>query len=173
MVRGFGFFHDGSCDTLFRFHGTILFAPRPPGTISPNDPGNLEGFPLSAQGILERRQMEAFMLAFDSNLAPIVGQQVTLARGNSAAALPRIELMMARAGAGDCELVAHILGEGFLYVGDGKFRSGRSRHLKIPLAVLTALSKTRLGEVTFTCVPPGSGERIAGDRDDGDHGDDD
>ncbi len=167
QVRGFGFFHDGSCDTLFRFHGTILFAPRPAGTISPNDPGNSEGFPLSAQGILERKQMEQFMLAFDSNLAPIVGQQVTLARGNSAAALPRIELMTARADAGDCEVVAHILGEGFLYVGGGKFRSGRHSHVKVPLAVLIALSKSRLGEVTFTCVPPGSGERIAGDRDEG------
>ena len=108
------------------------------------------------------------MLAFDSNLAPIVGQQVTLARGNSAAALPRIELMMARADAGECELVAHVLSEGFVYIGEGKFRSGRNRHVKVPLAVLSALSKTRLGEATFTCVPPGSGERIAGDREEGD-----
>jgi hypothetical protein len=171
QVRGFGFFHDGSVDTLFRFHSTILFAPRPPGTISPTDPGNLEGFPLSAQGILERKQMEAFMLVFDSNLAPIVGQQATLRKDNEAAVLPRIDLMMARADAGECDLVARILGEGFLYVGNGQFRSERSRHVRLPLSALKAIAKTRFGEATFTCVPPGTGERHCEDR--GDEGEED
>src|SRR6185436_7526887 len=30
QVRGFGYFHDGSCDTLFRFHSTVVFLQRPP-----------------------------------------------------------------------------------------------------------------------------------------------
>ena len=40
------------------------------------------------------------MLAFDTDLAPIVGQQVTLDAGNAGVAGPRINTLMARAGAG-------------------------------------------------------------------------
>jgi len=58
------------------------------------------------------------MLAFDSDLAPIVGQQVTLTEGNAASAGPRIPLLRARAEqpftsqilgptAAECDLVAH------------------------------------------------------------------
>ena len=38
------------------------------------------------------------MLAFDTDLAPIVGQQVTLTSTNAAVANPRIDLLIARAG---------------------------------------------------------------------------
>jgi hypothetical protein len=44
QVRGFGFIHDGSVDTVFRFHGATVFAqtPRIPGGIpliaDPMDP---------------------------------------------------------------------------------------------------------------------------------------
>jgi len=34
----------------------------------------------------EQRNLEQFMLAFDSNLAPIVGQQITLTNGNAGVA---------------------------------------------------------------------------------------
>ncbi len=52
------------------------------------------------------QQLEQFMLAFDSNLAPIVGQQVTLTSTNGAASSgPRIDLLIARAAAGECDLV--------------------------------------------------------------------
>ncbi len=165
QVRGFGFFHDGSVDTLFRFHSTVLFLQRPPGTISPIDPGNPDGFPPTAQGFLERRQMEEFMLVFDSNLAPLVGQQATLHPRNAAAAVPRIELMMAGAERGACELVAHAGGEGFLYEGRRKFRSDRKGRARVPFAELRARATTGHGELTFTCVPPGSGFRIGLDRD--------
>jgi len=82
QVRGFGFLHDGSIDTLFRFHGS--------GVFSLND--------------TEQRNLEQFMLAFDSNLAPIVGQQITLTNGNAGVAGPRIDLLIARAAANECEL---------------------------------------------------------------------
>ena len=36
------------------------------------------GFDGPSSGDVKRRQMEQFMLAFDTDLAPIVGQQVTL-----------------------------------------------------------------------------------------------
>jgi hypothetical protein len=53
-----------------------------------------------------RSNVEAFLLAFDSNLAPIVGQQVTLTRQNAAEVGPRIDLLIARAEADECDLVA-------------------------------------------------------------------
>src|SRR6185295_1540800 len=80
QVRGFGFFHDGSVVTMFRFHGNAAFTTAV----------NPEGFPLDAAGDEQRRQVEAFLLVFDANLAPIVGQQVTFTGGNGAVAAPRL-----------------------------------------------------------------------------------
>jgi hypothetical protein len=165
QIRGFGYNHDGVCDTLFRFHGAVVFMQRPKGFLSERDPGNPTGIPFSEEGIVERQNLAKFMLAFDSNLRPIVGQQVTFTPDNQSAALPRLQLMMARADAGDCELVAKRGGRGYLYVGNGKFRTDRSHEGKIPEAALRALSHHCGGEVTFTCVPPGSGQRIGLDRD--------
>ena len=120
QVRGFGFQHDGVFDTLFRFHHVIGF------TANPDNPG---GFPPGAAGELLRRQVEAFLLAFDSNMAPIVGQQVTLTLRNAAAAHRRIDLLIARAEAAECDLVAKTrvgpAERGFLYVGGRSFIADR------------------------------------------------
>jgi hypothetical protein len=62
QIRGHGFLHDGSVDTLFNFVGAGAFF-----------------FPSDAM----RRNMVEFLLAFDSDLAPIVGQQVTRHSGNA------------------------------------------------------------------------------------------
>ncbi|MBI2931570.1 MAG: hypothetical protein HYY16_07945, partial [Planctomycetes bacterium] len=165
QVRGFGFLHDGSVDTLFRFHSTVLFLQRPPGTISPRDPGNPEGFPPNVTGFQERKAMEQFMLAFPSNLKPIVGQQVTLTASNLAAVEGRLALMMARADMGDCELVAKGGGRGYLYIGGGWFQTDRSSDAPIADAALRASAMEPEGELTYTCVPPESGWRIGLDRD--------
>jgi hypothetical protein len=45
-------------------------------------------------------------MAFPTNLAPIVGQQITLARSSSAAVAARVDLLRQRADAGECDLVA-------------------------------------------------------------------
>src|SRR5438034_11694546 len=78
-----------SVDTLFRFHNATVFN----GGFNPNG------------GDTTRRQVEQFVLAFDSNLAPIVGQQTTLTNTNAATAGPRIDLLLARAGQNECEVV--------------------------------------------------------------------
>ena len=53
---------------------------------------------------------------------------------------------------------------GFLYVGSGRFNTDRRALPAIPEIAVRGLAK--LGHpVTFTCVPVGSGERIAVDRD--------
>src|SRR5262249_56220294 len=82
QVRGFGFLHDGSIDTLFRFHGSQVFS-------------------LSDS---EQLDLEAFMFAFDSNLAPIVGQSITLTSTSPASVGTRIGLLIARAAAGERDL---------------------------------------------------------------------
>ncbi|HEX7899833.1 MAG TPA: hypothetical protein VF950_18835 [Planctomycetota bacterium] len=165
QVRGFGFMHDGSCDTLFRFHTTIVFFKRAPGTISPRDPGNPDGFPPDLNGFLDRKAMEDFMLAFPSNLKPIVGQQATLTDGNLAALGDRLALMIARAEARDCDLIARVGDRGFLYLGAGLFRPDRRRDAPVADLALRARATLPGGEVTYTCVPPGSGYRLALDRD--------
>ncbi len=177
QVRGFGFLHDGSNDTLARFHNSIVFRFRLPGALSPLDPGNPGGFPFVAPdhplaGTLNplsekmRRQMEQFMLAFDSNLAPVVGQQVTLTRDNVTAAVPRIDLLVQRADAGECELVVRETGEherGYLYSGGGRFKTDRAHDPALGASALRA--RSRHAPLTYTCVPPGSGVRMALDRD--------
>jgi len=183
QVRGFGFLHDGSVDTVFRFVSGSVFLQRPsnpnfgidPRTPSElldangKDPGNAGGLPNPAipnQDLVTlRRDIEAFLLAFDSNLAAIVGQQVTLTKRNGAVAGPRIDLLMARSDAHECDLVAKNRLGGFLYIGNGKFRSSRHRVPTIPDALLRTAALLPDGEITYTCTPPGSGVRIGIDRD--------
>ncbi len=161
QIRGFGFRHDGNVDTVFRFHHSIAFSELGTGV------GN-GGFLAGPQGDVQRRQVEAFLLASPTNLAPIVGQQITLTAANSAAVLPRVELLRQRADVGECDLVAktEILGveAGFLYVGSGAFKSDRQALPPFPEAALQFLGTHGL-PVTYTCVPPGSGERIGVDLD--------
>jgi hypothetical protein len=160
QVRGFGFLHDGSVDTLFRFVNAVGFS---------ESPTNPTGFPVNAAGDELRRQVEDFMLAFDSNLHPIVGQQVTLTAQNLASAGPRISLLIARAEAGECDLVAKRLSHthegGYVYISPGKFHGNRQGEPLLSDAELRALASESGGEVTYTCLPPGSGVRVGIDRD--------
>ena len=117
-----------------------------------------------------RRNIESFLPAFDSNMKPIVSQQVTLSAATAAAATPHIALLITRAEAGDCELVAkgatpagHSVG--FLYVGHGTFQSDRHAVPPVPAVVLRSLGLLPGHEITYTCVPLGSGRRIGIDRD--------
>ena len=108
------------------------------------------------------------MMAFDTNLAPIVGQQVTLAAASHAGEADRIDLLEARAAAGECDLVVHgLLGArvaGFLYEpSTGKFLPDTAHGAKLTDRALRALHRS--GPLTFTAVPPRSGRRIALDRD--------
>src|SRR5262245_2122308 len=149
QVRGFGFLHDGSVDTVFHFHEAVVFSVTS----------------------TEARQLEQFMMEFDSNLAPIVGQQITLTASNLAAVAPRITLLEQRAAQGECQVVAkgNVGGEqrGWLFLAPGSslYRSDRQSEPQLTSAQLRALASTPGQELTFTCVPPGSGQRIGIDRD--------
>jgi hypothetical protein len=160
-VRGFGFLHDGDIDTVFRFHHTLSFSDV---VLGPNN----GGLPSGPEGEVMRRQLERFILAFPTNLAPIVGQQITLTASSSAAVVARVDLLRQRAEVGECDLVAksELFGEeaGFAYAGSGVFRTDRQAQPRISGAVLRFLAHTG-HPVTFTCVPVGSGTRLGVDRD--------
>jgi len=174
QVRGFGFLHDGTTDTLFRFLNAIGFT-------FPDD--------------TTRRNVEQYLLAFDSDFAPIVGQQITLtSTANFANCTPgqanpdptcgRIDLMVARASASfqskfasgnaangtttECDVVVKgkIGGvpKGWVRVAAGTFQPDDGT-ANVTDASLRALAQTAGQELTYTAVPPGSGARIGIDRD--------
>ncbi len=167
QIRGFGFTGDGSTDTIFRFLTAAVFAPT-----------SNSGFPQTNPDDT-RRAVEQYLLAFDSDLAPIVGQQVTLTSANSASAGPRIDLLMARAGAPfvsktlngsvtECDLVVHVVQNGrimgFLYNPAANNFIPDNKSAPLPDAVIRALAAIPGQEVTYTAATPGSGARLVFSR---------
>jgi hypothetical protein len=251
QLRGFGFFHDGSIDTLHRFHGAAVFLARPVGSISPNDPGNARGIeavlpdpsqlpacvesfraaPLTAledlgsalelelclasspvpdicfvdptssncrdalaelaadlgdptlparfsaqirpacfqlgsmleggssqgqcfpSGLREREELESLLLAFDTNLKPMVGQQLTLHDADYDASLLR-QLFRA-AERGQCDLALRQNNRGLLVARPDGSAPERSRVANAHGHTF-ALDELDFddGPVTFTCYPP-------------------
>src|SRR5690606_11912897 len=82
QIKVFGVLHDGAIDTVENFLSALVF----------QDNGLGAGF----QTAQERRDAEQSMLAFPTDLAPIVGQQVTIDSTNSEGA-SRVELSLNRA----------------------------------------------------------------------------
>jgi DNA-binding beta-propeller fold protein YncE len=162
QVRGFGFLNDGGLDTVFRFVHGISFSDQF------NGPGS-NSIPDGPEGELQRRQLEAFILAFPTNLAPVVGQQITLTSANSAAVSSRITLLRQRADAGECDLIAKTRTDddeaGFLYAGSGLYLTDRRGKPPVTDAALRSLARSSGHPVTYTCVPSGSGQRLGVDRD--------
>jgi hypothetical protein len=163
QVRGFGYTGDGFGDTVFRFLSAKAF-----------NPTSNSGFPQDNPDAT-RRDVEQFLLAFDSDLAPIVGQQVTLTSANAAAAGPRIDLLLQRAAAPfvslslggtvtECDVVAHVVRNGrvMAYLYDPVARDFVPDDESAPLSdsALRALAATAGQEITYTAATPGSGSRI-------------
>ena len=164
QIKGFGYTQEGAADTVFRFHTTNGFLPRPPGTVTPQDPGSNSELGFSPESFEIRRNLEQYLMVFPSNFFPIMGQQATLTADNGAAVKPRIELMISRADGGECDLVAHSdKRDGYLYIGGGAFKTNKADENSISASKLRSLANK--GSVTYTCTPPGSGMRIALDRD--------
>ncbi|HYD49050.1 MAG TPA: hypothetical protein VEB21_11910, partial [Terriglobales bacterium] len=166
QVRGFGYLHDGTIDTMFRFMHISAFNHT---TEQP------EGF----EGTEDREGVAMFLLASDSNMAPIVGQQVTLTSTNHSAVDARINLMLARCSAAlECDLVAKGVKDGiergWLYDRDNSvFVSDIALETPISAGDLRTQAQTAGQELTFTAVPRGSGHRIGIDRDQDGHRDGD
>ena len=151
--RGFGFTHDGGLDNLFDF----LHFPR--FNFTDDD---------------QRRDMEAYLMSFDTGMAPAVGYQITFDGSNDAdpTAVSEMDTLEAQAALNYCDLIAkgRVNGQprGWVYAGGGNWQSDKSAEPPIASADLRALGG--LGtELTVTGVPFGSGHRMGVDRDrDGD-----
>jgi hypothetical protein len=119
-------------------------------------------------GLTERSELEAFMLAFDSNLKPMVGQQVTLSDGRSDSA--DLRALLAAAAHGDCDAGVRQAALGYFVAApnasnpaQSSLEDGLGRTL-----TLAALKRSN-GPVTLTCYPPqpdhSEARRSALDRD--------
>jgi hypothetical protein len=119
--------------------------------------------------------VEQYILSFDTDLAPVVGQQVTLTSDNAAAVGARIDLLMARAAAPfvskalggsvtECDLVAQVVQNGrvtsYLYDPSANNFVSDDGTAAISGAALRSLASNAGQEVTYTAATPGSGHRI-------------
>ncbi|MGH7725363.1 MAG: hypothetical protein ACREOU_08040 [Candidatus Eiseniibacteriota bacterium] len=148
---GYGFTHDGAFDNLLNFLRLPVF--------------NFNG------GDAQRRDVEAFLLAFDTGTAPSVGRRITLFAGNRdlPGTTALLDSLYGQAEAQNCDLI--VLGKtgglrrGFLYDRTtDAFRSDRAGEAQISKTALRALAGDG-SELTWFGVPPGSGLRMALDRD--------
>ncbi|HEY1547246.1 MAG TPA: hypothetical protein VGG28_05480 [Kofleriaceae bacterium] len=187
QIRGFGFLHDGSIGQLEHFFtGQVFMQSDVPVTLLTGQtvPANPYGIPFvdpnqlalgnvvlnGDGGFSLRYAIVNYLFAFDSNEAPIVGQQITLTQSDATTAGPRVDLLEARATAGECDLTAKttsVVGQdaGFLYGAHG-FQSASTAAPPLSDKLLrTLVAFGLLPPVTFTCVPVGEGARVAIDRD--------
>jgi len=110
QIRGFGFMRDGGFDTVQRKFATSIF----------DTPG----------GEIQQRKIEQIVFAFDSNLKPVVGQQISLHNNSAEAARARAELLINRSTVGDADLVVSGQVDGldrkWLLQPDGNFMPGNA-----------------------------------------------
>jgi YVTN family beta-propeller protein len=153
QITGFGFLHDGTFDTLLTFLKMPVFN----GFANDN----------------ARRDVEAFMLAFDTGTAPAVGLQATVNASNKGAAetQSRLGLLVQQSSPGlnqNCELVVKgIYGgvpRGFQHTGGGLFQPDSLSEATVTLQQLVDAAGEG-AELTFTGVPLGAGRRMGIDRD--------
>jgi DNA-binding beta-propeller fold protein YncE len=112
------------------------------------------------EGLRERAQMEAFMLVFDSNLKPMVGQQLTLSPGQ--AFEPALGPLLSTSARGDCDLSAHQAGQGYLISRPNPVTPEQSRLQSKDRGALALADLDRsAGAITFTCHPPQVGQAEA------------
>ncbi len=171
QVRGTGFLHDGSVATVFNFLGAGVFNLDAEGNNNDDEED-------------DQRDLEAFIMEFDSDMAPIVGQQATLTSTSGSDTTDRIDLLIARADSVyydtdptpdvgevyECDLIVKgvIAGQrrGWFYLaGTNTFTSDDFDESPWTKSALLAEASQPGQELTFTCVPPGSGRRMGIDRD--------
>ena len=151
QIKGFGFMHDGGMDTLDKF---------------------LSGSVFSFNSATERSQVVDFVLAMDSEMPPVMGQQVTLTNTSGADVQARIDLLKQRAlvtsPRGECDLIVKGVinnqQRGYLLLADGNFQSDKKSEV-LSDTQLRALVNTNSQTLTFTCAPAGSGIWMGIDRD--------
>jgi hypothetical protein len=178
-VRGFGYQPDGAVGQIpHHISGRVFIKTTNPTSPVGQNPGGIPTFVLDANGdplpqldpvgFVVRRNIASFVLAYDSNFKPALGQQVSFDASSGADVNARIALLTARAQTGDCALVAKTFlnGRERGYVLEGvSYRPDKGGEAPISEAELKARVLNARSSVAFTCVPPNAGYRIGIDRD--------
>ena len=155
--RGFGLMHDGSMDRL----ATALRS------------GHTASFTFGTTPEIadaNRADLEAYLMSFDTGMAPAVGYQLTFNGPNNSDPLPlsTLDTLRGQAEAGNCDLVARgrVGGQkrSWVYLGADQWKPDKALEADLSTASLVALAG--LGsEVTVSGVPTGCGTRMGIDRD--------
>ena len=148
QVRGFGYNHNGATSGNFAIADLGL-----------------------ASNVLA--EIRAFLFAFPTEQAPIVGQQVTVNTTNVATVRSRIDLLVARgvvtSPVPECDLIVKGVVDGrpagFVMDQNQRFQPDLMSGSEMTLGNVLAMLGTRTSNLTFTCVPWGSGQRMGIDRD--------
>jgi len=156
QIKGFGFMTDGGMDTLDKFLSGAVFV-------------NLQGQLMEDK---VRGEVVDFVFVMDSEMAPVVGQQITLTSINAIIVNSRINLFIAQAKVTipreKCDLivkgVVEGLSRGYLMNADGNYQSDIKSEV-LTDSELRDLVINNNQTLTFTCVPPGSGIWMGIDRD--------
>jgi DNA-binding beta-propeller fold protein YncE len=150
QIRGFGFGHEGTTGSLRSI-------------ATGNSIRDSEDFMEDGRKIFE------FLLVFDTGLAPSVGQQITIGPAATKEQLDRLDLLMDRDEAGDCDLTVATRVDGAVARGrvlpNGSMLLDDSTLPALTARTLESLSATPGGEQTYTCHPPGTGDAATIDRD--------
>jgi hypothetical protein len=189
QIRGFGFLHDGATDQLVNFLRGGVFdngeAGCPTGISAAHGCEFNEGV-VGIPDEITRQGLVDYLMEFDNDLAPIVGQQITINQlsinqQTGSQASERIELLLSRAKTpfvskilgGDvteCDLIArgNVAGvqRGYLFLPDeNSFVSDIGSESRLSTTELMDMATSDNNSLTFTCAVPGHGWRMALDRD--------
>ena len=183
QIRGFGFLHDGATDQLINFLRGGVFddgeSPCPIGMSSAHGCETNQGF-VGIPDEPTRQGLVDYLMEFDSDLAPIVGQQITLNASTTGFVEPRIDLLLSRARTPftsrilggevtECDLIAQGVIDsqqrGFFYHRDDRhFISDRVAEAPVAPNTLFNLARANNNSLTFTCTVPGQGWQLALDN---------
>jgi DNA-binding beta-propeller fold protein YncE len=151
QLRGFGYSAGGEQGTVNTFLDAEVF--------------NLQ---VSAA---TRALLEDFVLAFPSDMTPMVGQQVTVTADSGSDVTSRLNMMVERAKVmtprQECELIAKAVISGakrgwVMSKSGDAFVSNTGE--SVTLSSLLSQGRSANAPLTFTCVPPGNGTRMGIDR---------
>lgn len=151
-VRGFGFTHDGAVDDLLSFLDFPAFT-----------------FP----SVQSKRDVVAFLLAFDTGTPAALGAQWTARGVSDASGEQRLATVAQQADLARIDLVAKGIDDqgearGWVYEGGGIWSGDRAGEASASTAALLTLAGPGT-EITFTAVWRGEGLRLGIDRDEDGH----
>jgi len=183
QVRGFGFLHDGATDLLFNFLKGGVFDNGeklcPAGVTTQHGCEFNQGF-VGIPNDTVRQGLVDFMMEFDTDLAPIVGQQMTLNKNSDQQKIERVALLEARAQSDftskilggqvkECDLIVqgHVNGAPhsyFFVAANNHYISDTIQTQALTSSALKTLLVQSTDVLTFTCVVPGMGKQMAIDK---------